>query len=61
MAWTPIEHLTLAELAFPLLVRCLLQAARVYVLTPDERATIEAFEPFADQPAFLRVSPDPRG
>jgi hypothetical protein len=34
MAWpNPFEHLTLAAIAFPLLVRCLLQRAGTYALT----------------------------
>jgi hypothetical protein len=58
MAWNPIEHLTLAAIAFPLLVRCLLQAAGAYELTSGDLAAIEAFEHFADQPAFLTPPPD---
>ena len=61
MAWdNPLEHLTLAAIAFPLTVRCILQRAGAYALTRDELAAIEAFEPFADQAAFLQLPPDSR-
>jgi hypothetical protein len=62
MAWpNPLEHLTLAAIAFPLLVRCLLQRAGAYALSRDDRVNIETFEPFADQPTFLAPPPDSRG
>ena len=62
MAWdNPFEHLTLAAIAFPLLVRCLLQRAGTYALTRDDVAAIEGFEPFADQAEFLKLPPDSRG
>jgi hypothetical protein len=53
-AWkNPVEHLMLAAIAFPLLVRSLLEVAGVYGLTRDDRAAIEVFEAFADQVDFL--------
>ena len=62
MAWGhPLEHLTLAAIAFPLLVRCRLRAAGVYHLTRADLAAIEAFEAFADQPGFLENPPNWRG
>lgn len=61
MVWNATEHLTLAAIAFPLVVRCLLQRAGTYTLTRDDIAAIEAFEPFADQAAFLQSPPDSRG
>jgi hypothetical protein len=61
MVWNAIEHPTLAAIAFPLVVRCLLQSAGTYALTPDDIAAIEVFEPFADQAAFLGPPPDSRG
>ena len=62
MVWNnPFEHLTLAAIAFPLLVRCLLQRAGTYTLTRDDMAAIDAFEPFADQAEFLKLPPDSRG
>jgi hypothetical protein len=60
MAWHPIEHLTLAAIAFPLLVRLLLQSAGTYRLTADDVAAIEVFEKFADQSDFLQLPPDTR-
>ena len=57
MAWEPLEHLTLAAIGFPLLVRCLLRAASLYELTDDDRAGVDAFESFADQPRFLEPPP----
>ncbi len=61
MAWKPIEHLTLAAIAFPLLVRCLLRRAGTYELTPGDLAMVEVFEPFADQADFLTLPADSRG
>ena len=53
MVWNATEHLALAAIAFPFVVRCLLQRAGAYTLTRDDIAAIETFEPFADQAAFL--------
>jgi hypothetical protein len=50
LAWGPLEHLVLARIAFPLLVRCLLSKAGEYVLTDDDQAEINAFECLADSP-----------
>jgi hypothetical protein len=61
MVWSATEHLTLAAIAFPLAVRCLLQRAGTYTLTRDDNAAIEAFESFADQAAFLQLPSDSRG
>lgn len=60
MAWSALEHLTLAAIAFPLLVRCLLQGAGAYALTRDDVAAVEVFESFADQAGFLTAPPDAR-
>jgi hypothetical protein len=60
MAWSPIEHLTLAAIGFPLLVRSLLKKASVYALSDDDLATVDMFERFADQ-AFLEEPPDCHG
>ncbi len=57
MAWTQEEHLTLAAVVFPILVRRLSEDARVYALTDDDLAAIDALEPFADQ-AFLAPPPE---
>jgi hypothetical protein len=56
MVWNATEHLALAAIAFPFVVRCLLQRAGAYTLTRDDIAAIETFEPFADQAAFLLVA-----
>ena len=53
--------MTLAAIAFPLLVRCLLHGAGTYALTRDDRAAVEIFESFADQAEFLKLPPDSRG
>jgi hypothetical protein len=60
MAWNPVEHLTLAAIGFPLLVRSLLQSAGTYTLTSNDTAAIEVFEQFADQPDFLKPPRDTR-
>ena len=57
MAWIPTEHLTLAAIAFPLVVRRLLEGAGKYVLTDADLIAIDAFERFADQP-FLEDPPE---
>lgn len=56
--WNTLEHLVLATIAFPLVVRCLLRKARVYNLTDDDRAQIEAFEKLANTADFLKPPPD---
>jgi len=58
--WNPQEHLVLAAIAFPLLVRCLLTKSGHYVLTDDDAAQINAFERLMDEP-FLESPPDERG
>lgn len=58
--WSLLEHLVLATIAFPLVVRCLLEKNGCYELTDDDRAQIEAFEGFADTPNFLRPPRDQR-
>jgi hypothetical protein len=60
MAWHPIEHLTLAAIAFPLLVRSLLQSGGTYKFTADDVAAIDVFEEFANEPDFLHLPPDTR-
>jgi hypothetical protein len=47
--WNPLEHVVLATIAFPLLVRCLLQREGKYVLTDEDRTQIDAFESLADE------------
>jgi len=48
--WNPPEHIVLATIAFPLLVRCLLQKRGKYELTDKDRAQVNAFEELADEP-----------
>lgn len=47
-AWKPREHLFLATLAFPLLVRCLLAEKSKYTLSEDDRTHLNMFEQLAD-------------
>ncbi len=51
-AWNLGEHLLLAKMVFPLLVRCLLAKAGRYQLVPTDCAQLRAFEPFADCESF---------
>ena len=44
MAWQPLEHVVLATIAFPLVIKALLEKAGRYTLTNYDRATVEAFE-----------------
>lgn len=56
--WNPIEHLLLATIAFPLLVKSLLNKACKYNLNEDDQAHINVFEKFADTHNFLRPPTD---
>ncbi|MGH8479835.1 MAG: hypothetical protein ACREXK_09715 [Gammaproteobacteria bacterium] len=56
--WNPLEHLVLATIAFPLVVKRLLQNACVYRSTNDDQAQIEAFEKVANTADFLNPPPD---
>lgn len=53
MVWNPYEHLFLATIAFPLVVRCLLEKKGHYRLTKNDRVQIEAFEKLAATPDFM--------
>lgn len=57
-AWNPLEHLVLATIAFPLLVKSFLNKACRYKLTGHDQAQIDVFEKFADTHDFLRPPPD---
>jgi hypothetical protein len=57
MAWQPLEHVVLATIAFPILVRILLSTAGNYKLTDHDRAATDAFEKFANED-FLKPPPD---
>ncbi|GIW70824.1 MAG: hypothetical protein KatS3mg102_0366 [Planctomycetota bacterium] len=54
MVWNPLEHLALASIAFPLVVKCLLKKAGRYEFTDDDNVQIDAFEKFANTVNFLR-------
>lgn len=61
MVWSLGEHMVLATIAFPLLVKLLLQTAHEYTLTDEDLAQIAAFEAFADIPRFTYPPADARG
>lgn len=60
LAWHPLEHLSLARIAFPLLLKCLLSIAGKYTVTEHDLAEIDAFECLANA-AFLTEPPDSQG
>lgn len=51
--WNPREHLVLAAITFPVLVRCLLNKKGWYEFTDNDLAQIDAFEKLADE-QFLK-------
>lgn len=55
--WNPIEHLVLASIAFPLLVRSLLRNSGHYELTEEDQIQIDSFEAFANTADFLNPPP----
>jgi len=59
--WNFLEHLVLATIAFPLLVKSLLNKACKYKLTDDDHARIDVFEKLADTKDFLRPPPNQQG
>jgi hypothetical protein len=61
MAWKPHEHLLLATVAFPLVVKSLLAKAGVFTLTDDDDAQIACFERLADMSEFFADPPDKKG
>ncbi len=58
--WNPLEHLVLASIAFPLLVRCLLKEKGAYEFTGNDLAQVSAFEKLADE-QFLNPPADQKG
>ena len=54
VTWNPLEHLVLATIAFPLLVKSLLNKICKYKMTDNDQAQIDIFEKFADTKDFLR-------
>jgi hypothetical protein len=61
MTWKPHEHLLLATLAFPLVVKSLLVRAGRFTLTADDEDQIACFEKLADTLDFFASPPDPKG
>jgi hypothetical protein len=59
--WNPLEHVLLASIAVPLLVKSLLNRACKYKLTDDDHAQIDVFERFADITEFLKPPPAQKG
>lgn len=57
-AWNAQEHLVLATIAFPLIVRTRLATRNDYKITPDDRSILECFERLAATPDFLLAPPD---
>lgn len=53
--WNSREHMLLATIAFPLLIRSLLQKENKYLLTDDDIAQINIFEQLADKPFMERL------
>ena len=54
--WNAQEHLVLASITFPLIVRCLLNKAGQYTISDKDRAEINALESVADQQFMERLS-----
>jgi hypothetical protein len=61
MIWDALEHLVLGTIAFPLVVKCLLEKESCYKMTIEDRAQIDAFEEFADTVEFLKPPNDSKG
>jgi hypothetical protein len=59
-AWQPLEHIVLATIAFPLVVKVLLSKTGFYSLSEHDQATIDAFERISDED-FLNPPPDQEG
>jgi hypothetical protein len=61
MVWNPWEHLLLATVAFPVVVKSLLHQRGHYQLSDSDKAQTDIFERFADTKDFLRPPPDQKG
>jgi hypothetical protein len=59
--WTPHEHLLLATIAFPLLVKALLARLGRYQLSDEDQVQRNALEGFADTAEFLNPPLDQQG
>lgn len=60
MKWTVQEHLLLATIAFPLVIKSLLVKASKYILTNDDEAQVACFEGLANTLNFLEAPPCPK-
>lgn len=58
--WNPLEHIVLATIAFPLVVRSLLAEGGNYALTDEYKAQTNVFEQLADE-QFLNPPDDQTG
>ncbi len=58
IAWNHSEHIFLACIGFPLLVRSILANDSIYNLSETEQSEINALEVLMDQPDFLSEPPD---
>lgn len=56
-AWEPHEHIVLASIAFPLLVRALLQKKKLYAMADQDQLTLDVFEKLEDE-KFMDKPPD---
>ncbi|MBN1381309.1 MAG: hypothetical protein JXA41_06525 [Deltaproteobacteria bacterium] len=61
IAWEPLEHLVLASIAFPLVIKTLLSRVGKYDITDTDQAQIDCFEHFADTKNFLNSPKKQRG
>ena len=61
LTWNPLEHLVLATIAFPLVVKSLLAKTKGYRFTTEDLAQIDSFERLADTADFLRPPADRKG
>lgn len=59
--WEPLEHLVLASIAFPLVIKTLLSRIGRYNITDTDQAQIDCFEHFADTKKFLEPPTNQRG
>jgi hypothetical protein len=53
IVWQPLEHLVLASIAFPLVIKTFLSRSGKYNMTDIDQAQIDCFEHFADTNKFL--------
>jgi len=61
IVWEPLEHLVLATIAFPLVIKKLLSRIGKYKIKDNEQAQIDCFEHFADTKSFLNPPTNQKG